>query len=176
MTKKKTCRICGSTDRMESKALCKPCYATQQQKAYRTARGRASALCAQARRRAKKLGVKFDLDVDWFYRRIKEGRCELTGLKFQLGPYQNKRTNPWAPSPDRIQPGGDYTKENCRLVLYWINNALNEFGEATLEVIASRILKTKGYSVASPFTAPVRRCNDTDDLFRRDRRATKRAS
>ena len=172
MTKQKICKTCGLTKREREftsrRRVCKPCYALQRAESYRTVEGRAAALCAEARRRAKKQGVKFDLDVRWIYIRLARGACEMTGLKFQFGKTKGKRVNPWAPSIDRIQPGGDYTKDNCRVVLHWINNALNEHGEATLEVIASRILKTKGYDVKSPLAPPRRRCDHTDDIFERD--------
>ena len=57
------------------------------------------------------------------------GRCAVTGLPFSLekvGSGAAKKV--FAPSLDRIQAGGCYSRENCRLVMVGVNFAINSWG------------------------------------------------
>lgn len=71
------------------------------------------------REECKKRGLEYDLDAEWFIRRLTKG-CELTGLPFEINEKGLQMTSP---SCDRIDPSKGYTKDNCRLIL----NALNCF-------------------------------------------------
>jgi hypothetical protein len=96
--------------------------------------GRAYVLRGSAKHRAKKYGVPFDLTLEWLQVRIEAGRCEVTGLPFNMD--SNKRNTPFAPSVDRINSAGGYTEDNCRLVLFAVNAALGDWGEAVaLDII-----------------------------------------
>ncbi len=77
------------------------------------------------RTRCKRDGIIFDLDVQWFTDRLRAGVCEMSGIAFDL---TGKRT-PNSPSVDRKDPKGPYTKENCRLILWWLNRAMVDLGE-----------------------------------------------
>ncbi len=58
------------------------------------------------------------------------GRCALSGIPFDLrvvGVGQARR--PFAPSLDRVDASGGYTRDNTRLVCQAVNFALNAFGE-----------------------------------------------
>lgn len=57
------------------------------------------------------------------------GRCSVTGLPFsfeKIGSGKAKKV--YAPSLDRIQPGGCYSRENCRLVMVGVNFGINSWG------------------------------------------------
>ena len=91
------------------------------------------------RKSAKEDGVPFDLDKEWFDIRIGAGVCEMSGLPFNL---EANGRHPYAPSVDRIIPGGPYTKDNCRLILWWLNRAMSNLGEEhTLDMFRSIFVK-----------------------------------
>jgi hypothetical protein len=88
---------------------------------------RARTLWIGAYNRAKKKDLEFDLTIDWIESKLKEGVCEMTGMEFQIKEYSKQghleRTNPYAPSIDRINPDKGYTKDNVQVVL----NNYNKF-------------------------------------------------
>ena len=71
------------------------------------------------KRNAKRAGVAFDLDLNWFKERMEQGVCEATGLPFVDS---DKPMAPFTQSVDRTDPGKGYTKDNCKMVI-WIYNA-----------------------------------------------------
>lgn len=77
------------------------------------------------RKAARKKGVEFDLDLEWFTERWKNGVCELSGLPFIVA----SRRVPFSASVDRKNPSGPYTKSNCRMIIWWLNMALSNLGE-----------------------------------------------
>ena len=84
-----------------------------------------------ARRRALEKGLDFDLDLEWLKEKIEAGKCEATGLAFDLTPSKAYWKNPYGPSLDRIEAGGGYTKDNTRVVVAIFNMSVNEWGEET---------------------------------------------
>lgn len=65
------------------------------------------------------------------------GRCALSGLRFDLrSAGYGKARRPFAPSLDRIDSRGGYTRENVRLVCQVVNFALNAYGEDIFREIA----------------------------------------
>lgn len=94
----------------------------------------------QAKRRAKDAGREFELTID-FVREMgdrQRWRCALTGLKFDMtgDPW----SRPFAPSIDRIENDGGYTRDNVRLVLHSMNCALGPWGEDAFAPIAKAFL------------------------------------
>jgi hypothetical protein len=89
---------------------------------------------------AKRKGVEFDLSLEWFEARLKAGVCELSGLGFDFESNGRRTPKPNAPSVDRIIPGGRYTEDNCRMVLFSINRALGNFGEDYILGVFQRVL------------------------------------
>ena len=71
----------------------------------------------------------FNIDVDYLKKLYHDqgGVCKATKLPF-IYEGAAKRTRPFVPSIDRIDPAKGYVKGNVRLVLWAINQALNEFG------------------------------------------------
>lgn len=97
--------------------------AAQKANSYRTQR--AQHLVWEARRRAARKGVPFDLDVEAIGRLqavIDAGVCEVSGARLNLdgGMY--------APSLDRIDPQAGYVPGNVRVVARWLNAAMGEWG------------------------------------------------
>jgi hypothetical protein len=99
---------------------------------------RSVAAGAMQRARARGLPVDPDLVALTFELFDAQGaRCALTGIGFDLrvvGIGQARR--PFAPSLDRIDSSGGYTRDNTRLVCQAVNFALNAFGEDIFRVIA----------------------------------------
>lgn len=100
---------------------------------------------AHARKNAKSRGLPFDCSREqmaalWLR---SHGRCELTGLAFDLLNLQGFRRRPFAPSLDRIDSRRGYIDGNCRLILAVLNLALNEFGEEIFAKVAVGFLRSR---------------------------------
>jgi hypothetical protein len=87
---------------------------------------RANIMLNSARLRAKHDMVECTLTADWFNERFARG-CELTNLPFEPGNGPGQ-SNPYAPSVDRIKAGGPYSPDNCRMVLFAVNAAMQDWG------------------------------------------------
>lgn len=101
-----------------------PDYLKQQRKNH-WEKNRHCVLWSSAKKSAKVQNVKFDLTKEWIKQRLDFGICEMTGLLFDM---EGKRTKD-TPSIDRIKPGGNYTMNNCRMILWSLNHALCNYGE-----------------------------------------------
>ena len=109
-----------------------------------TQNGRISTLLRDARSRSKKKGAVCDLTREWLSGRFISGVCELTGLPFDFSQKDKSATQPFAPSLDRKDPTKGYTKDNVRLVIWAINMALADHGEAVFAKVAAAYLKKSG--------------------------------
>ena len=85
--------------------------------------------------RAKKKKTPFSLTMDDINKLFEEsmGKCSLTGIEFVFKYGTTKRWNPYAPSIDKIDPKGGYTKDNIRLVCAAVNIALHTWGLAVFD-------------------------------------------
>ena len=102
----------------------------------------ASVLCNHARQRAKKHGGKYGLDKSEIQKKIENGFCEVTGLKFILDIPKSKFAQPFSPSLDRIDnENRDYTHENVRVVITAFNLMRGELDEVTLKRVIEAYLK-----------------------------------
>lgn len=72
-------------------------------------------------------------------------RCALTGEPFRVSTGYGS-TNPFKPSPNRIDPGGDYTEANCELVCWWVNRLINDMPRpAAISFLRERGLLRKDF-------------------------------
>lgn len=88
-----------------------------------TIHGRSKILIKSAKQRATQKGREFSIDLDFVKSRLHNGKCEVTGIDFDLSPHDRLKNNPFSPSLDRKDPTGGYTPENTRAVL-WQYNAM----------------------------------------------------
>jgi hypothetical protein len=99
--------------------------------------GRAKQLLRNCKRRHTDVGI----DETWILDKLKQGTCELSGIKFDFSSHKKTHINPLSPSLDRINPIKGYTKRNTRVVLSAVNFALNQHGEATMLPILEAMVK-----------------------------------
>lgn len=92
-------------------------------------------LVSDAKQRAKRKGLAFDLDWKALQVRLDRGVCEVTGIPFDLSI--PKAWN--APSLDRIVPNLGYTMENTRIVLLAVNVMASDWGLGTALRVADAI-------------------------------------
>ncbi len=112
---------------------------TQKEKEYSIAWHRAGRVLTWVRARAARAGFAFDLDRDWVEERLKRGRCETTGIEFEINK-SDGRFHPWAPSIDRVDSKKGYTKDNCRIVVWIYNMAKSEWEDADVLKMAQALL------------------------------------
>jgi hypothetical protein len=89
--------------------------------------GRARVLVTAAKIRATKKGLKFSLDVEWVQKKIETGKCEVTGIPFDMSPPNGSATNMYAPSLDRTNTKLGYTPDNVKVVVWVYNVAKRDF-------------------------------------------------
>jgi hypothetical protein len=128
---------------------CKPCAARKIKYDWWQLEGpkRAAKLSHGAKSRAKSKGLLFNLTPEYIIDlwEINDGRCCLTGRKFDLTPYPSKHhSNPNAPSLDRIIPELGYVKGNVRLICYHMNVALSAYGEEAFKNLVEDYLQFNG--------------------------------
>lgn len=90
--------------------------------------GRSKRLVNNAKHRAIKRSIVFDLTEDWVLNKLNLGVCELTNIPFDLTFSTTTKDNPFAPSLDRIDSSIGYTPENTRVILWCVNRALGQEG------------------------------------------------
>lgn len=100
---------------------------------------RAACMVANARFRAGKRGIPFNLDaedVEAFQKIIDAGACQLSGISFTILSGQTSTS----PSLDRIDPALGYVKGNVRVICHALNMALGNWGEVEFRRIATAYL------------------------------------
>lgn len=93
-------------------------------------------LVKQARTKCRRKKVRFDLTYQWARERW-TGRCELSGLPFELG---RSTAGLFSPSLDRRIPSLGYIQTNCRFILNGINAFKHTGSDAELREICRAIL------------------------------------
>lgn len=81
---------------------------------------------ANAKQRAKKFNLAYDLDKDWFYKALPT-HCPVFGV--ELGTGKNNA------SIDRIIPELGYIKTNCRIISHRANTIKNDASLEELKLL-----------------------------------------
>lgn len=115
----------------------------QQKRYYENPKSKARLMYISSKANAKKKNVEFDLDIEWIYDILSIWECQITWIKFDLKFHNDWRQHPYSPSLDRIVPSKWYTKENVRMILWWLNMAFGDFWEEVYSDIAKIYLEKK---------------------------------
>jgi hypothetical protein len=78
------------------------------------------------------------------------GRCEVSGLEFELQRVCSVARGPFGPSIDRINSQLGYTAANVRIVCVIVNIAMGAWGEQALFRVASAIIKRRDTGLVIP--------------------------
>lgn len=102
-------------------------------------------LYSRAKTTSIKRGIGFTLTRKEFDDLVAEadGRCMLTGIKFQWEFAEDQRKRPYIPSLDRIDSALGYHYDNCRIVCACVNYALHEWGVGVLINIAKHLRRKR---------------------------------
>lgn len=131
---------------------------SEEKKAFAAPRPLISKLYHAAKYRSKLRGAPCHLTKDELVEIFErsQGKCELTGITFSLEWAGEHTKRPFVPTIDRIDNAKPYSKENCRLVCYAINVAINEWGESVFDAIARGYLIRKNRTRISEVNLEVR--------------------
>lgn len=105
-----------------------------------TVYGRAAMLHDNAKQRAKKKDIVFRLSLEYVIAGIAQVFCPKTGVMFDLSK-SGSRTNPFAPSLDRIDSTKPYVDANVQVVAWFYNHMKHEHSETVLLDLCARILE-----------------------------------
>ena len=96
-----------------------------------------SRMFIQARKRSKQAGRDYTLTEAHEKALVHDahGKCALTAIPFSVTD-SDFRTQPFAPSLDRIDASRGYAPGNCRIVTWAANNAMADWGEAVFAQLA----------------------------------------
>lgn len=109
-------------------------------KYFYTEKGTITSLLGGAMDRSKRDGLPYHLDRKWLEKKLKPMLCEMTGLPLERGPRGKFRTNPFAPSLDRIDPRLGYVKSNVRVIAFIVNRSRSDFGDEILMKMARALV------------------------------------
>ncbi|PPQ38441.1 hypothetical protein CH337_17145 [Rhodoblastus acidophilus] len=104
-----------------------------------------------AKSRAREKKRPFDLTLNWARVELEAQcyKCAVSGIPFYFTKgEQRDRRNPFAPSIDRIDCAGGYTKDNCRIVIYAVNVMLSDWGDDVFYRIVEQVSQNKSGSFA----------------------------
>jgi hypothetical protein len=90
-----------------------------------------------ARQRALLKSRCFDLTLEWLIMQVEaqDLRCAVTAIPFYTKYSVECHRHPFAPSIDRIDCSGGYTKDNVRVVVFALNVMLSDWGISVFEMV-----------------------------------------
>ena len=101
-----------------------------------------------AKYRSKQKNIPFDIDIPFIEEKIRNGKCEVTGIPFFISDeYQLNGTphqSPYSPSLDQIQPSKGYTKDNIRVTILMFNVARKHWQDEDILNMAKALVVTWG--------------------------------
>jgi hypothetical protein len=92
-------------------------------------------------------------DMLWLVWRSK-GRCEVSGLPFDMAKLGDGQWRPFTPSIDRVSSRKGYAMSNVRLVTLIANVAMNGWGEAPLRRLAEALVNGVENTAVTPAANP----------------------
>jgi hypothetical protein len=104
-------------------------------------------LVGQARARACRSNLEFDLDVEHVERMMERQnyRCAVSGVLFSLEAHPGSFVrHPYGPSLDRVSCRRGYTRDNVRLVCVATNFGLGQWGDEVFLSIARGVVERAG--------------------------------
>ena len=120
-----------------------------------TPKGRAMYMLKNCKQSFKERNIFFDLVLEDILPAVEAGHCELTGLPFDFKPSKEKAKNPYAPSVDRIDSDKGYTRDNVRVVLWAVNQALGECSDEEIIPILKALVNALEKNVKKKPATPV---------------------
>lgn len=113
-------------------------------KNYNSLLGRAKSLLKTTKRISSKFGNTEDpVDLDFIVSRLEFGKCEVTGIRFELDNRFSTCKNPLSPSIDRMDSNVGYSKSNTRIVLWQYNLMKGELTDSELLDIFGEYFRDK---------------------------------
>jgi hypothetical protein len=110
---------------------------------HHTIKGYAFKIYSNAKRRANLKNLKFELTSEWVYDKVKNMKCEITGIELSLTDLKDIRINPYKPTLDKVNNNEGYTKENTKVVCWWWNVMKQDWSEETVKNLINEYLKNK---------------------------------
>lgn len=141
------CKDCGRAasrrqyqkhkDKITKKRMLKKDWLNKKgQEYFESIRGRATHLRKGMKRNGGTKGFpEPEWTVDEIEEILKEGKCYKTGLPFSFKSEFSGTTNPFSPSPDRIDNTKGYTKDNVRWVCWFINQMKSDHSSEELDIL-----------------------------------------
>ena len=143
-------------------SYCKICKNKCDAELRTTPLGRAKKLINNINKKnGKRANLKKTLTVTNILPALESGYCQLTGLPFDFYPTKDTYKNSHAPSLDRIDSQKGYTKENCRIVLVAVNDALGEYDDNDMLPILKALVKGLEKNATKNTAAPIPTRPDT---------------
>lgn len=116
--------------------LCKRCHNAQTVSQSRSPKRWAYRLWKQAKNRALRRGILFDLSRSFVENLLQEGRCDVTAIPFDLSEAQGSgRQNALCPTLDRVTPHFGYVESNVQVVCWVYNRAKGKDDHETVMVL-----------------------------------------
>lgn len=98
-------------------------------------------LYLDARSRAKKKNLEFNLTREWVREKTTPMICSTTGMKLTLQCDSTGRRTFNRPSIDRIDNAKGYTQDNCRIVSVIYNYAKNDWTDELVMLMAKSLVE-----------------------------------
>lgn len=149
------CKACRAADERERRNANPEAF--RQRERQKRERTPLAVLYRDAQKRAKRSGIEFEITPEYLKTLYEQcdGCCVVTGLPFDCRRSDDYARAPYRPSLDRIDNRKGYVFGNCRLVLWFVNQAMGEYGLDAFLKVARATVETSGVcgQLAAAFAA-----------------------